>query len=405
VKRLRVMFAIGAMYGGGSERQIVHLLRHLDRKRFEPQLYLVDRTGPLLDQIPEDVRIHAFSERAGKASIYFPGRNYSRRISDYARCLVQTSSDISYDRTFLMTLTAAAGAARAGLPAVSTIVTDPERGFAPVAGRFQSMKRRRLSALYNRTAQTLAVSEGAKQAAIRFYGIREEQILTHRNGVDTAAIEQQQHQAVNDDWWNAPLKPGKNRLLRIAAAGRLHHDKGFHLLIEAASRIQRQDEQLDLRLAVLGEGDHRSTLQKQIDDAGMSDRLRLPGFQVNPIAWYHSADVFVLPSLVEGMPNVLLEAMACGTPVIAADCQSGPREILAGGQLGQLIPAGSAAALKTALQQADEERVAAVATAHTARSVIHKEWSVRRSVAELEDILQRAAANHGRTGKTSESWR
>ncbi len=134
--RLRVVFSIGAMHGGGSERQLVSLLRNLDRERFEPFLYLVYRSGPLLDLIPKDVPITSFEERVTASRLYLPGLMHSRRVRDFARFLQEVRADVSYDRTFLMTLISAAGAQRVGVPNVSTIVTDPETGFAPVAGRF-----------------------------------------------------------------------------------------------------------------------------------------------------------------------------------------------------------------------------------------------------------------------------
>lgn len=393
------MFAIGAMYGGGSERQIIQLLKHLDRTRFEPHLYLVSRMGPLLSQIPEDVPVHVFSERSGDARIYVPGLNYRRRIADYAACLKQTGCHVSYDRTFLMTLTAAAGAELAGVPAVSTVVTDPERGFAPVAGRFQNLKRRRLSRLYNSMAQVLAVSDGARDAAIRFYGIRHDRIRTHRNGVDVAFIEEQRTQQIENDWWTAACRTAGSRVLRVVSAGRLNHDKGFHLLVEAAAELTAQVPQLDLRIAILGEGENRTGLMNQIRSKNLTEQIQLPGFQENAAAWYGSADLFVLPSLVEGMPNVLLEAMASGTAVIAADCPSGPREILDHGRLGTLVPVNDAAALCVAMQTADADRERLQRTAESARDTVQADWTVQKAAAELEEILAVAAGGQGGIGK------
>jgi hypothetical protein len=135
MRRIRVVFSIGAMHGGGSERQMILLLRHLDRTLFEPHLYLVYKSGPLLDQVPTDVPVVSFDTRVTPSRIYLPGLMHSRRVRDYARYLQEVQADVSYDRTFLMTLISAAGAQRAGVPNVSTIVTNPETGFAPVAGR------------------------------------------------------------------------------------------------------------------------------------------------------------------------------------------------------------------------------------------------------------------------------
>lgn len=198
MRRIRVVFSIGAMHGGGSERQMVLLLRHLDRTLFEPHLYLVYKSGPLLDQVPGDVPVVSFDTRVTPSRLYLPGLMHSRRVRDYARFLQEVKADVSYDRTFLMTLISAAGAQKVGVPNVSTIVTNPETGFAPVAGRFQGFKKRILHRLYNNSTQVLAVSDGAREAAIRFYGIQPDRIATLLNGVDVEWIQQQAGLPIDD---------------------------------------------------------------------------------------------------------------------------------------------------------------------------------------------------------------
>ena len=389
MRRIRVVFAIGAMHGGGSERQLLLLLRHLDRKLFEPFLYLVYKSGPLLDQIPSDVPVTSFDTRVTSSQIYLPGLMHSRRVRDYARYLKEVNADVSYDRTFLMTLISAAGAQKVGVPNVSTIVTDPETGFAPVAGRFQWFKRRILHRLYNKSAQVLAVSDGAREAAIRFYGIRPDRILTLRNGVDTDWVLEQSTQPIDNDWWTRDKQnETASRVVRIVSAGRLNQQKGFHLLIDALVQVRQRIHDVEFRLAILGDGPHRESLEQQIADLKLSDGVHLPGFQGNAIAWYRSADVFVLPSLVEGMPNVLLEAMACGTPVISSDCHSGPAEILGGGRYGRLVPPGNINALRESLTAALLDPAGIRQTAAIAQSHVAEEWSARAATKRLEEIFR-----------------
>jgi len=393
---IKVMLAVGGMHGGGTERQLVQILRHLDRSRFAPQLYLISRTGPLLAEIPGDVPVHVCEERVGRVRGYFPGRMHRLRVADYAACLRETGVAVSYDRTFLMTLVTAAGAQRAGVPNVSTIVTNPETGFAPVAGRFQWVKRRMLHGLYNRSTQVLAVSDGARESAIRFYGISPDRIRTQYNGIDVQAIRQAGAADPGDIWWSAGSRRPGDRVVRLVSAGRLNHEKGFHLLIEAVRRLAAAAEGVEYRLLLLGEGDHRQRLQRQVQEAGLSDQVRLPGFHVAAAAWYRTADVFVLPSLVEGMPNVLLEAMACGTPVISSDCPAGPSEILECGRLGELCVAGDAEALAGALRRVLGDPEAARRRAALAEQVVTEKWTIQASVRRLEQILEAAAAAGGR---------
>ena len=392
MRRIRVVFSIGALHGGGSERQIILLLRHLDRTLFEPQLYLVYKSGPLLDQVPHDVPVVSFDTRVTSSRLYLPGLMHSRRVRDYARFLQEVKADVSYDRTFLMTLISAAGAQEVGVPNVSTIVTNPETGFAPVAGRFQRFKRRILHRLYNNSAQVLAVSEGAREAAIRFYGIQSQRIATLLNGVDVDWIQQQAHVPIVDSWWTGEkCNPKASRLFRIVTAGRLNRQKGFHLLISAVAEVQQKLSDVEFRVAILGDGPDRDALQKQIVKSNLQNTVRLTGFQNNAFSWYRSANVFVLPSLIEGMPNVLLEAMACGTAVISTDCQSGPVEILNNGTYGTLIPTENVSAMRDSLMDAvsslEKSRIAEQAQSHIANHL-----SAKAAAQRLGEVLQRCTA-------------
>lgn len=339
--RTRVVFAIGAMHGGGSERQMLTLLRGLDRQKFEPYLYLVYRSGPLLSEVPDDVSISAFEERSLTGGIYLPGRDYRKRIADFAAYVKEVNADVVYDRTFLMTLISAAGAQQAEVPNIATIVTDPSSGFAPVAGRFQWWKKRLLSKLYSRSSLVLANSKGSAVSAERFYGLSADSVVVHYNGVDLEDIRRQAAEPITDSWW----EEADSECIRLVTAGRLNHEKGFHLLIDSMVGISKQFSDRRFQLAILGEGSHQDKLNRQIQSSGIADCIKLVGFQTNAAAWYQSADLFVLPSLLEGMPNVLLEAMAVGTPVLSTDCPSGPDEILKGGQYGTLVDVGSRKAL------------------------------------------------------------
>ena len=162
------------------------------------------------------------------------------------------------------------------------------------------------------------------------------------------------------------------------------------------AQVRQTLSDVEFRMAILGDGPDREALQKQIEESNLQDTVRLTGFQNNAIAWYRSADVFVLPSLIEGMPNVLLEAMACGTAVISTDCQSGPAEILNNGQYGTLIPTDSVSALRDSLMAAvissESLQIAALAQTHIANH-----WSAKAAAERLGDVLRRCAAKEDGT--------
>jgi glycosyltransferase involved in cell wall biosynthesis len=122
--------------------------------------------------------------------------------------------------------------------------------------------------------------------------------------------------------------------------------KGFRILLKAFSEVRTVRM---CRLVILGEGPERSALTDLASSLGISDDVALPGFDENPYRWMRRAAAFVLSSYHEGFPSVLLEAMACGVPVVSTDCPSGPDEILEGGRWGRLVPVEDASAMADAM--------------------------------------------------------
>lgn len=132
----------------------------------------------------------------------------------------------------------------------------------------------------------------------------------------------------------------------ILAAGRLTRQKDFPMLIRAFGRAR---ESLEARLVILGQGDDRSALEALVAEMGLQQSVSLPGFVSNPYALMNKSAVFALSSQYEGLPTVLIEALACGCPVVSTDCPSGPREILDGGRYGTLVPVSDEAGFAGAL--------------------------------------------------------
>ena len=123
----------------------------------------------------------------------------------------------------------------------------------------------------------------------------------------------------------------------ILSAGRLTGVKDHATLLRAFAEVL---DSRAARLVVLGDGIERDNLLQLAERYGIADSVDLPGFRVNPFAYMSRASVFVLSSRYEGFPNVLVQAMACGTPVVSTNCRSGPDEILEDGRWGRLVPVG-----------------------------------------------------------------
>ena len=144
---------------------------------------------------------------------------------------------------------------------------------------------------------------------------------------------------------DAPTRAFMEGTQCIVCTGRFAPAKGLNNLLKAFSILVKNYD--NVKLILVGDGELRGKIQALIEDLHLNEKVMLPGFQDNPFKYIANADLFVLSSFYEGFPNVLVEAMACGTPVIAADCPSGPAEILKGNtehgceikEFGGLIPA------------------------------------------------------------------
>lgn len=141
----------------------------------------------------------------------------------------------------------------------------------------------------------------------------------------------------------------------LVAAGTLQPWKGFADLIEAVALLERKGRRA--RLIILGEGPLHAELEALVARLGLGHAIKLPGFTDNPLRYFSRADAFVLSSQVEGLPNVLVEAMMCGCTPVSTDCPTGPREVLNDGQFGYLVPVGDAVAIAAAIEQAIDQPI------------------------------------------------
>ena len=213
-----------------------------------------------------------------------------------------------------------------------------------------SAKRRRrlqrMRKVYPGFDPLIAVSRGVADDMAAIAGIDRERIQVLPNPVITREFLQQAAEPLSDPWF-APGSPPV-----ILGVGRLEQQKEFPTLLRAFALLRRQRP---CRLLILGEGSRRGELEALAQRLGISDDCRLPGHAPNPYPFMAQASVFVVSSAWEGIVNVLTEALALGTPAVATDCPSGPREILRDGELGTLVPVGDDAAMADAIQATLED--------------------------------------------------
>ncbi len=168
----------------------------------------------------------------------------------------------------------------------------------------------------------------------------------------------------------------------IVSVGRLSPEKGYATLIEAFAQLRQTRA---ARLTIIGEGDERGNLKALIEAKGLSADVSLPGHNPDPLSIVSQASLFVSSSSHEGLGNALIEAMACGVPAVATDAPYGPREILEGGRLGQLVPVGDAEALAEAMAATlDQPTESAILQARAG------DFSVEKSAERFIRLLQAA---------------
>jgi glycosyltransferase involved in cell wall biosynthesis len=196
---------------------------------------------------------------------------------------------------------------------------------------------------YAAAAAIVCVSDGVAADLAATTGLPRSRLTTIYNPVVTPALCARAAEPAPHPWLaadgGAPV---------VVAAGRLVAAKNFSLLLDAFARFRAQRP---ARLLILGEGRERGRLEQRAHALGIAQDVALPGYVANPYAAFARASLFVLSSDWEGLPTVLIEALACGCPVVSTDCPSGPAEILEHGRYGLLVPPGNAEALAQAMAE------------------------------------------------------
>jgi glycosyltransferase involved in cell wall biosynthesis len=326
----RLAFLLPDMRGGGAERVALTLMADFVERGYEIDLLLCEAAGELLPLLPPSIRVVDLRAPRIRNAI-LPLRRYLRERKPLA---MQVS---------MWPLTAVAVIAHRLAGSTARLVLSDHVALSKQYGASAGTMRL-LSAstklLYPLADATVVVSEDAAADLAMISGIRREDLEVVYNPVPAPAVIEGTPDI--EAMWGSSGK-------RILTVGSLKEQKNHLLLIRSFARLRRK---LDAKLMILGGGELLPKLQAEAASEGVAEDVIFPGFSVDPWPFYASADLFALSSDYEGYPLVMIEAMRAGLPVVSTDCRSGPREILGGGDYGELVPCGDAEALADAMAAA-----------------------------------------------------
>ncbi len=302
--KTKVLFLLPALTTGGAEKVLITLMNNLDRERYEPLFLSISDQGEIGRLIDENIKLQTLGV---KLSVTALPKLYGHVKATRPDIIISTMAHMNFAVLLLKPFFK-----HTKFVVREAITPSFFRQKGKVKSAIISLLFKRL---YPRADMVLSPTrlvfkEFEQELGLRLHNAR---LLPNSIG----------EQSIRADLQN-PYTGDEKHQLKLVACGRLHQQKGFDRLIEALSTAKLQG---DWRLDILGEGDQRQLLERQIESVGFSERIFLKGLVKNPENYFAYSDCVLMPSRYEGLPNVVLEALACGTPVIATASSGGISEI------------------------------------------------------------------------------
>lgn len=361
VEPMRLLMTISDLRGGGAEREFISLVRHLSRRRFEPHLCF---WRPVyVHEVPDGLPVHLIRKTR-------PWHVVSV-VRELAQLVDRLRPALLFSQLHYVNMVTGSAMARVRHRPVWVCrqVNDPRR---EMRGPFAAWARRSLA----RAERVLGCCEGVSRAMIEHLRLDPGRVSTMFNAVDAGRIERLAAEPLTID--------RKPETFTVVHAGRLTRQKNQRLLLEAFARLGDRPAEL----WVLGEGELGERLRGLASRLGLDGRIRWLGFQSNPYPFYRAADCFALTSDHEGLPNVVIESMICGTPAASTRCDYGPDELIEDGVDGLLTPVGDAAAFAAALARLADAPEAARRMGAEARRRARARFDTAVTCAAYEELFE-----------------
>jgi glycosyltransferase involved in cell wall biosynthesis len=326
----RLAFFLPGLYDGGAERIMLNLANGITSRGYSVDLVLARAEGPFMDEVPASVRV--IDLKSSRVSTSTPALvRYLRRERPMAMLSILYANIIALWARRL-----------AGIP--RRVILGEHNTLSSVTSGEHDPRWQLYSGLarlfYPWADDIIAVSGGVADDLAKVIKIPRERIRVIYNPIVTPDMFVKSRDPVIHPWFKSGEPPV------LLGVGRLTVQKAFDVLIRAFVEVRKVQR---VRLLILGEGEERLALEALIKEYGLEQDISMPGFVPNPYSYMAHAAAFVLSSRWEGLPTVIVEAMALGAPIISTDCPSGPREILLDGKYGQLVPVDNPHALAAAI--------------------------------------------------------
>ncbi len=321
----RICIFLYSFTGGGAEKMMVKIANELHARGYKIKLVLVDAAGPYESLVDSAIDV---SEIGGSNTI-----EIQYNLWKYLR---NNETDVLLSTMEMPNIVSVVATRPLSIPVVLRIANI--NSMKERQGKYKLIpKLKRLTYPYAESIVT--ISDGVAHDLAVITDIDETQMRTIYNPAFDPEISEKSREPVDHEWLN---DDDKNVVIGV---GSLKPQKDFSTLLDAIYQIENDN----IYLIILGKGDLKQNLVEQANELGIRDRISFPGFVDNPYAYMAKADVFALSSAWEGFGNVIIEAMACETPVVCTDCPGGPAEILDDGRYGSLVPVGDDATMAEAI--------------------------------------------------------
>lgn len=315
---------VASLGGGGAERVMVTLANNFARRAYPTQLVIAYPDLTYANELVPQVQLINLNTYRMMRTI-IPLARYLR--AERPDALLATLTEVN------MTAVVARILARVPTRVVVREASTPTRQLLQSPHRKQRLIGKLQGLLYQGADAVVAISKGVYRDLVQNFHLPPEKIALIYNPVPLQQIYTLMHAPVDHPWFQPSSSPV------ILSVGRLDPAKDYPTLIRAFAQVRST---IEARLLILGEGAERNALQQLINQLQLRDSVQMPGFDPNPFRYMRRASLYVLSSRYEGFPNALVQALACGCPVVSTDCESGPRDILNEGQYGRLVPVGDA---------------------------------------------------------------